>query len=59
MICTKVRYPDKKQAVTAKNFHERKRHMRFAGAKQLRVYTCPHCQGWHLSKVRADSDFPQ
>lgn len=59
MTCTKVRYADKKQAVTAKNFHERRRHMRTKSAKQLRVYACPHCQGWHLSKVRTDSTLPQ
>lgn len=43
--CTegKVMY-DKKGAVTAKNFRLKKDHVK------LRVYNCPVCNHWHLTK---------
>lgn len=44
----KVRYHDKRAALTAKNYrmrgHNRKR------PDHLRAYPCPECQGWHLTK---------
>lgn len=38
----KIKY-DKKGATTMMNFLERK------GRKNLRIYDCPLCGGWHLT----------
>ena len=39
----KVKY-DKKGAQTVKNDRFRRDHV------ELRVYHCPHCDGWHVTK---------
>ncbi len=52
MYCDKVLYPDKKTALTVKNFRTRRRHQRFDGAKELRTYYCERGKGWHLTKKR-------
>lgn len=46
--CTKVRYPNKKEALTARNqrLHSRRRHNK---PDFLRAYDCPHCGFWHLT----------
>ena len=46
MCESKVRYPSKKDAVTARNAALRRRRKRPA---QLREYPCPICHGWHLT----------
>jgi hypothetical protein len=50
--CGKLRYPDKKAAVTFLNSfrHERGRHGR---PEWLRAYPCPDCGGWHVTKGKA------
>ena len=52
MCRNKMRYPSKRDALTAKNFikHHHGRAGNRGRSKQLRVYPCPHCGGWHLTK---------
>jgi hypothetical protein len=45
----KRRYPDKKSATTAANLQLRIHNGRHHGAKDLRVYPCPFCRGWHMT----------
>lgn len=51
MCLTKKRYPDKRTAQTALNARmlgrSRQRHGR---PTYLRIYPCPLCHGWHLTK---------
>lgn len=54
--CSKISYPEKKQAVTAANFHNNKRHGRKGRGKRLSVYECPGGQGWHLTS-RTDHQY--
>ena len=46
--CGKTRYPDKRAAVSQKNLIERGHRGHHPG--KLRVYPCPACRGWHLTK---------
>lgn len=50
MSCQKMRYPDKKAALSAKNHRTRgRRATRHNRPKSLRAYPCPDCHGWHLT----------
>lgn len=47
--CGKSRYPTKKDAQTKLNSmggYGRK------SGKKLKIYPCPSCKGWHLSKIK-------
>lgn len=44
-VCGKVIF-DKKTAQTKKNFLERR-----GNERELRIYYCEECNGWHLTKV--------
>ncbi len=47
--CGKLRYADKKAALTSRNriLSGHRRHQ----PKDLRAYFCPACRGWHLTKA--------
>lgn len=47
----KVRYDDKKAAVTQINLIQDRR-----GEQNLRAYPCPSCRGWHLTKDDHETD---
>lgn len=47
--CGKLRYADKRSAVTAANYRRRDHHHKRGKTKHLRAYCCPDCGGWHLS----------
>lgn len=51
--CGKMRYDDKKSAITQMNFCLRRRG-RHGRAQKLRAYHCPDCNGWHLTKQVKD-----
>lgn len=48
-MCDKKRYSDKKTAVTAMNGLKKRHNLHYTN--KLRVYPCPECRGWHLSKI--------
>ena len=50
MTCGKHRYERKRDANAARNarLHGKMRHGK---PKNLRVYHCPDCNGWHLTKI--------
>lgn len=47
--CGKLRYADKKAALTAANYRAHDHQNKRGKVKQLRAYCCPDCAGWHLS----------
>ena len=53
MCAAKVRYGDKRAAVTAMNLALRNRG-RHGRPNSLRAYPCPVCRGWHLTKGREE-----
>lgn len=51
MECRKTTYPDKKAAQSARNAVLKRKRNR---PKDLRIYRCEHCHGWHLTKQFSD-----
>lgn len=48
----KKRYDDKKAAMSELNLRVAGRSRRRRGKPvSLRAYACPHCRGWHLTKM--------
>ena len=47
--CGKIGYPDKKSAESKRNQLKRKGRKANMGGK-LRIYPCPDCKHWHLTK---------
>lgn len=47
--CGKLRYPDKKAAITQINWLKKVRG-RHGRPKWLRAYFCDECRGWHITK---------
>ena len=45
MHCDKVAYPSKREAQTAANLRFKQDHVK------LRLYECPDCKAWHLTKI--------
>lgn len=57
MICSKIKHPTKKDAITALNYikkYEKKRQYR----KECRAYYCDDCMAWHLTSKENFSEEP-
>lgn len=53
MCTSKRRFDDKRAAVTAKNSWSRRRG-RHGRAESVRIYPCPICKGWHMTKLETE-----
>lgn len=56
--CGKTQYTDKKAALSAINFRQRRNNgqrSRRGKVKSLRAYCCPQCQAWHITRGHSNS----